>query len=394
MRALGLAVLVTTMASCTQSDADSAAPRAVRTDSTGVTIVLNAGADRALPWRFTRHLSIGGEESGPASFYRVRSVDTDGRGNLYVLDASAHRVVVFDSTGAVVRAMGRRGGGPGEMQWPHQLMVMSDGGVAVHDLGRPGLVAFDSAGVPRSADLPMLPEGSRPDALRQAGDGWYLLLEDWLNEAPVVRRRLVHHAGSAERELARVERARPKEIAFERCDLRAALSPVFEPTLEWDARDGRVVLSRGTGYVLDVHDGDRQTASYRRDVAPRPATPALAIQQLGKGLVVKWASGTCTITPAETVERQGVAPVIPAVGGVRLAPDGHLFVLRGQVKGDPALIDVLSPVGDYLGTLPAGSPMPAAFLPNGDVVAIELDDETDVQRVVTYRVERGVAEKP
>ncbi|NIQ56025.1 MAG: hypothetical protein GWN85_21895, partial [Gemmatimonadetes bacterium] len=52
-------------------------------------------------WEFTGLLTLGGEESGPESFYRVGRglVDADGRGRIYVLDPTNARVVVFDAEG-------------------------------------------------------------------------------------------------------------------------------------------------------------------------------------------------------------------------------------------------------------------------------------------------------
>ena len=394
MRAIRLALMVATLVSCTRADREPGATPAVRTDSAGVAIVRSTGTDRELPWRFTRRLVLGGDDSGPASFHRVRGVDTDARGNLYVLDAGSHRVVVFDSTGAVVREMGRKGGGPGEMQWPLQLTVMTDGGVAVYDLGRRGLVVFDSAGVPRDAGVRTPVEMSSTDVVRHAGDGWYLSRLDQSNDESVIRTTLVHHAGAGEVELVRMEKPRPRMISFPNCPIQVSMGPIFEPEPAWDARGGRVVTARGAEYAVDVYENDRLSASYRRDVPSRTATPELAARHVSDGMTANWPGGRCVIGAADVVQARGVAPVIQAISEVRLAPGGELFVARDGVQGEPTLIDVLAPNGDYLGTLPAGSPMPKAFLPDGDLVTIETDEETDVQRVVTYRVERGAVGKP
>ena len=88
------------------------------------------------------------------------------------------------------------------------------------------------------------------------------------------------------------------------------------------------------------------------------------------------------------VEKQGHAPVLPAVGEIALAPDRSIWVRRGSVKGEDPIVDVFDGDGTYLGTLPPGSPYPATFLPDGSVVAIERD-EMDIDRLVVYRVQRG-----
>ena len=85
-----------------------------RVDSAGVEIVTYAGPDVPLAWSFDSLFALGGADSGPQSFYQVNgAVGGDADGNIYVLDTSAKRIVVFDSAGTFVRTMGRPGGGPG-----------------------------------------------------------------------------------------------------------------------------------------------------------------------------------------------------------------------------------------------------------------------------------------
>ena len=57
------------------------------------------------------------------------------------------------------------------------------------------------------------------------------------------------------------------------------------------------------------------------------------------------------------------------------------------MKGEARIVDVFDRDGEYLGTLPTGAPEPAAFLANGDLVAVEKDD-MDVERIAVYRVSR------
>ncbi len=56
-------------------------------------------------------------------------------------------------------------------------------------------------------------------------------------------------------------------------------------------------------------------------------------------------------------------------------------------KGEVLPIDVFQKDGQYLGTLPAGAPFPAALLPDGRIAAYGMD-ELDVGRIVIYRVGR------
>jgi len=120
------------------------APSSMRTDSAGITLVTWAGEDRALAWTLEPRYTLGGRETGAESFYQVYAgvVGADARGNLHVLDGGAHRIVVFDSTGAFVRQMGGEGGGPGEFSRALAFSVSADGTAGVFDLGKRSIVRF------------------------------------------------------------------------------------------------------------------------------------------------------------------------------------------------------------------------------------------------------------
>ncbi|HEX5829739.1 MAG TPA: 6-bladed beta-propeller [Gemmatimonadaceae bacterium] len=389
--------LLLLVAACARGDTTAESPRATRTDSAGITIAMNAGGDRPLPLRFTERLRLGGAESGPEAFYQVWTglVGTDERGRLYVLDREAHRVVVFDSAGTFVREMARKGGGPGELQHPWRLVVWPDGSVAVADYGTSGLMSFAPDGTPRDAVAPWPRGASTPRGLGRAASGWVVERDDAWKPGDPVRTTLVEWrpdgATAAASTLLRRERKTPALLVFSNCPIRATLGPVFESTPVWDVRGARVALSEARRYVVDVFDGPRLVASWRRDIAPRPATRELALREVGKGLSIRAMDTKCSISADETLEKRGMAETLPAIAELRFAPDGTLWVSRGKVREEAPTVDVFSAEGDYLGTLPAGAPMPAAFLPNGDVVAVEQDEETDIRQVVVYRVERAPA---
>ena len=77
------------------------------------------------------------EGRGGDVFGSVGDVGFDAAENLYVLDRLNARVVVFDSTGRYLRAIGRRGGGPGELGAPQQMAVTRAGEVIVSDDASP-----------------------------------------------------------------------------------------------------------------------------------------------------------------------------------------------------------------------------------------------------------------
>lgn len=68
-------------------------------------------------------LRIGKESDENYFMYRIRGMDVDAEGNIYVADMSNHRIQVFDRTGAYQKTIGRQGQGPGEFEMPTDIRI-------------------------------------------------------------------------------------------------------------------------------------------------------------------------------------------------------------------------------------------------------------------------------
>ena len=373
-----------------------------RADSAGVALVTSEGPDRILSWRFAERFRLGGDDDGPASFYALMRgmVATDADGRIHVLDDAAHRVVVFDAAGRHLRTFGREGGGPGELEMPSSIAV-DDGVVGVWDYGKTGIVRWGPDGSPlpafispafyRGGGLELRPTGAvftttdvrdadaMKDALVVLDTAYEGGEEGWSHLRPVVSRPIPDA---------------PMHV-FESCRIGFRLPPLFHPDIEWAPASGeRVVVSDETGYVVDVYavaaTATERVASYRRALEPRPASRELAEASLGEGMTVSAGGGPpCTIPPGEVIEARGFADRIPFIESLVVDPAGRIWVERVTIGDEPARVDLLGPDGAYLGTL-LDPPEPIAFLPNGDLLAVETD-ELDVDRLVVYRVEETPA---
>lgn len=103
----------------------------------GARRVVNTGDGawtQATRWRPVEVLRIGREEGGAPDVLGLPTVlEADDAGNLYVLDAQAQEVRVFDARGAHLRTMGREGAGPGEFRQPAGLSLAPNGDLWVYD---------------------------------------------------------------------------------------------------------------------------------------------------------------------------------------------------------------------------------------------------------------------
>jgi hypothetical protein len=358
-----------------------------RSDSAGIAIVVNRGGDQPLSWTLDRRFSLGGADDGPEAFYNVGrgSLATDDAGHLYILDRGNHRILVFDGEGRHLRELGRRGGGPGELQWPAAITVARDGSLAISDIGHRGLVRVTATGEPLEHRVL---EGWSGGGIAAFGDGLVVQLD--VRSDQVSRHELTRIDDTGRHPVVASDGARLRPIDLG-CVQISGMSQLFAPSLVWAAGAGRIAAVTGSDYDIHLYDADGPVARVRRDLPPRPATRELALQEVGEKFEVGFGGGGgCVAEPAKVVDERGVADVIPAIRRLAVAPDGTLWVQRFAVRGDPAAIDVFAAAGEYLGTLAAGTPFPEAFFPDGRVVALERDD-LDVDHVVVYEVweERG-----
>ena len=101
----------------------------------------------AQPWQLQRVAIIGtADGEGPYSFGRVVDVALGPEERVYVLDALAREVRVFDLAGQHVRTLGGEGDGPGEFRSPYALAFDAQGRLWVADQQRITYSVFDTAG--------------------------------------------------------------------------------------------------------------------------------------------------------------------------------------------------------------------------------------------------------
>jgi hypothetical protein len=355
-------------------------------DSAGIRVVSSPTADRPLDWTFTPTLTLGGEEEGPESFISVneRTVGVDAAGRIYVLDAEGHRLLVFADDGSHLETFGREGEGPGEIAWPIRLDVKPDGTALIEDIGRGRVHGFDPVGMPVESAEDLVPNNRRI-----WGDEGYHSSISTLEEDRMLYR-FLRVAGSDTTELARLTVPTSGVIELESCGMAlSGMAPLFSPKVVWDAWRDRAVARIGASYQVDVFDRGRQVARYRRAVEPVEANRELAKRELGEGMRMMTPAGARECAWDEVMEKRGVAEFVPAIRGVRVDPEGRIWISRGGPRPEPTPTDVLAADGTYLGTLPAEAPFPIGFLPDGRVLSVETD-ALEVERLVVYRIEDGV----
>lgn len=134
-----LAPAVTLAAACA-ADADVTSgdetPWTTTVDSTGDTVVLRiaGGVPERLVRRLVPELTVGSLDGAvEETFGSIATVVGLPDGGLLVFDDQAGEVRRFDSTGAFVHVLGRKGGGPGEYGHVNGIQILPDGRIALWD---------------------------------------------------------------------------------------------------------------------------------------------------------------------------------------------------------------------------------------------------------------------
>ena len=346
--------------------------------------------------------SVDGEEW--EVFGRVSAVGFDRSGNLYVMDDHGGRIVVVSPEGEYVREFGGLGDGPGEFSASSNtavgFAVLRDGSAVVFD---PGHGAFQVFG----------PDGAFERSVRMPGSSMYLIrtLAPARDGRNVIATSVgVFGMGSSSDDPDPPFRPVHRFVltgdeAVWDTVIRAWRPPGdpdgFAPALAAGAlQDGGLVYTDSSAYAIRVatRDGDL-TRVLTRPFRPEPVTRRIREEEIERQLeeneTSAGSSGDQFADAFVELGRRRIRNVefhheVPVVRTLRTGWDGTIWVLRrGDDPAGDGPIDLLNPLGRYIGTWPAGViEMPDALGPDGLAAFIELD-EFDVSRVVVRRLPKA-----
>lgn len=355
----------------------------------------------------------------------------DGEGNLYVFDRANYRIVVFDRDGGFVREFGKEGEGPDEWRSPFSMSVFRDGRVLVGDIGHRVFHDYAPDGE-RVGSIPMergsiTLGGMVPDPRGGAvytGDGLgntFVVSRDGSPGAPepdgrsIERWRLDDEVTKAsfytaweapEEEDEGGQTLRGGNVTFR---IASAGPRTFEPRLFVGVQpDGGVAVVDSSGYRVKMvgPDGSLRSVLERPGHEAREVTERLVerdkerrIAQLEEGdgpqMRLNMTRGGQAVPISDdqmqqmirsSIEQRRYYHEIPAIGFMTAGWDGTLWIERtAEDWWEDGPVDVVTPEGDYLGTVPAEVGVPSAFGPDGLAAWVELD-ELDVATIRVVRL--------
>jgi hypothetical protein len=361
-----------------------------RFDSAGVAIVTNTGPDRSVLTTMDVAYRLGGEDSGPESFYQIypSQVGVGEQGEIAVLNRQAYEVSTFDADGRFLATYGRHGAGPGELRLPSSVAVTPAGEVIVYDLGKQALVPF--AGDGTTLDERRLSVPFDGVDMVATPTGIVLLSRSRHTKAGTSISRVLHLTPSDTVQLGPSAESSDKVVTYESCGVSIWQPPLFAPDLVWGSNGMRTAVAAGPSYTIWVYDDTTAVEVIRRDMEPEPVTRDVATREVGDG--ERWNIGgrECLVPADEVLDQRGYVATVPLVEAITVTPSGDLWVKRRRPGTQEHAVDIFDAGGGYVGTASPTPPFPVRFLPDGRALTVE-KDAFDVQVLAVYRVTVGGA---
>ena len=346
------------------------------------------------------------------TFGAVRSVHFDARANLHIFDIQAEHILVVGPDGSLIRTVGGRGEGPGEFDNVTTTIVGLDGSYTVMGFSHIDLLEPDGEFARRITLDPMttgmvianmaLPDGRLvTGAIMRFGDdaddaeeGHPIHIFPLDGTEPEVLYTAWRPPDDGEDDISvSGSRESGRRVAW-------SAGRAFEPLLSYDLlTDGSLALIDSIGYRVKLIGLDGSvTGTIERPIAPLAVDDAIrdAERERYRERTAVHENAGGANSPIQ-IEMEGVegltfADEVPVLYRLKVDREDRIWVQRrGPTGDDDGPTDIVTPGGDYIGTLPPdGLRTPDAFGPGGLLAYIERD-EMDVP---TVRVVRLVALEP
>ena len=286
-------------------------------------------------------------------FGMVTAAFRDPPGNLCLLDNQTSELRVYSPQGKLVRKMGRKGEGPGEVQIAGGACALPDGGYAMVQSFPGKLLLFQPDGTPAGTIVPQMGASEGQSFLvvigaRAAGSNLALACMNQIFNQAEMKMRREHLLGVFDRQGGLVHKILS---ASDDIDLSQGFKMSERSTNRYQGRwttapDGTIYSAPDIyGYEIHVYDSQgREKAVFGRDyqTVTRTAEEKKTIEELYAGFMRNAPNVTFTVEDAH-----------PDIQDVAIGPDGNLWVLtsQGKYRTPPGVIgtyDVFSPEGRFL----------------------------------------------
>lgn len=338
-------------------------------------------------WRLVPQTTIGSADGeGPEVFAQIVDVELDAMGRVWIADGTQHQIQVFDSTGAHVRTIGRRGGGPEEFNGIAGMDWAADGTLWVLDGGNMRFAVYDTAGRfvtthRRNVNITVTPWPLGFDSRGNLYDRASVTSHDDPEEkvvrfTPTLQPRDTFRIPPFKAPVFEVVREQGGNRSINQANV------PFSASQEWRIDpEGFVWVAITDRYRLTRFRFDGSIDRIvERPVRPMPVTAEQRQKILDNYRGFQQSGGR--------IDESRIPKTHPVIMHFFVADDGHLWVIPFRGKGP--LMDVFGPDSRYLGQVSLArrlqpSPAPAV---RGNGMAGVVVDENGVPSVLLLRIEK------
>ncbi|MCJ7580566.1 MAG: 6-bladed beta-propeller [Candidatus Aminicenantes bacterium] len=318
-------------------------------------------------------LSISNETNEDYMFYRIRGMAVDSENNLFVVDMSNYRILVFNKKGKPIQTIGREGQGPGEFEMPIGLAVDdSTGDIYVGDRFRAIDVFNKNGDVKRTITSKLFIVNFFP-----LKDGTFFILVRKTSDEEL----------SSEHLVCKIN---------EKGEVLNSIAQFPYPTLMRRTSNGGT-FGTSTGHELSAHvavvNGEKMVYGYSKDYELK------IINREGKLLYLIRKDAP---KPKFTSEEQGVYKSIkfpvpeskPYFYSIFTDSKGRIYVqcnkseegIRGYgpIDKETKEVDIFSQDGYYL--YKAVLPPNTSIIKNGYLYSLDLNEDEGIEYIKRYRI--------
>lgn len=339
-------------------------------------------------WRLVPQATIGkADGEGPDVFAQIVDVELDPLGRVWIADGQQHQIRVFDSAGAHVRSIGRKGGGPEEFDGIAGMDWAADGTLWVLDGGNMRFAVYDTAGRfitthRRDVNVTVTPWPLGFDSRGNLYDRASVTSHEDREE------RLVRFTPDLQpRDTFRVPPFEEPmfEVVREQGGGNRSVTQVnvpFSPSQQWRIDP--------EGFVWIAITDQYRLTRYRFDgtvdrIVERPARPQPVTAEQRRKILDNYRGFQRS---GGRIDESRIPKTHPVIMHFFVADDGHLWVV--PFRGPGTVIDVFGPDSRYLGqvALPGVlQPSPAPAI-RGERMASVVRNADGVESVQLLRIEK------
>jgi sugar lactone lactonase YvrE len=338
-------------------------------------------------WRLVPQTTIGAADGeGPEVFARIVDVELDAMGRVWIADGQQHQIRVFDSAGAHVRTIGRKGGGPEEFDGIAGMSWAADGTLWVLDGGNMRFAVYDTAGRfvtthRRDVNVTVTPWPLGFDSRGNLYDRASVANHEDTEEkvvrfSPQLQPRDTFRVPPFPEPMFELVREQGGNRSISRVNI------PFAPTQQWRLDpQGRVWIAVTDRYRLTRYRFDGTVDR----VVERPAKPLAVTAEDRRKMLESYGDFQRS---GGRIDESRIPGTKPVIDWFFVTSDSHVWVR--PIRGGTAVMDVFTSNGDYLGEVA----LPGRLLPSptpalrGDHMAGVVVDEDGVQSVVLMHIEK------